>query len=158
MIDGINEFNAAEDTKQFKTEWNWCIVLGQVEQMSSTKGLIHTSHPHLLVSPKTDIQFYQKMCISFAGQGAKSKKKCEAVIYCQKIVDKELTLHLLWTQFREAGWFNFTFIYYLFFASLMAVFFAGGRMCKDVYEPTPDQELEVIRGDERDWTARQQFC
>jgi hypothetical protein len=31
MVKSIDEFNKAEDTKKFETEFNWNIVLGQID-------------------------------------------------------------------------------------------------------------------------------
>lgn len=36
------------------------------------------------------------MRCTFVGEGAKSKKKCEAIVYCQVLKSQEVTLTRMW--------------------------------------------------------------
>lgn len=75
MMNEIDRFNLDEELSQIKTEHNWSVVLGGITQMSSNNGILHTSHPYMLGSKETTVQFYQKMEMTFAPKGAKSRKK-----------------------------------------------------------------------------------
>jgi len=75
LMEEIDRFNLDDELTQLKTEHNWSVVLGGITQMSSNNGVLHTSHPYMLNSKDTKILFYQKMEMSFAAKGAKSRKK-----------------------------------------------------------------------------------
>lgn len=82
MMNEIDRFNLDDDLKEMKTEHNWSVVLGSINQMSSNNGNITSSHPYMLNSKGTTIQFYQKMEMTFATKGAKARKKIQAIVYC----------------------------------------------------------------------------
>jgi|TARA_B110001450_G_C17622807_1_gene481901 hypothetical protein len=75
MMNDIDRFNLDEDLKDLGTEHNWSVVLGGITQMSSNNGNLSSSHPYMLNSRDTTVQFYQKMEMSFATKGAKARKK-----------------------------------------------------------------------------------
>jgi hypothetical protein len=82
MMNDIDRFNLDEDLKDLGTEHNWSVVLGGITQMSSNNGNLSSSHPYMLNSRDTTVQFYQKMEMTFATKGAKAKKKIQAIVYC----------------------------------------------------------------------------
>jgi hypothetical protein len=82
MMNDIDRFNLDEDLKDLGTEHNWSVVLGGITQMSSNNGNLSSSHPYMLNSRDTTVQFYQKMEMTFATKGAKARKKIQAIVYC----------------------------------------------------------------------------
>ena len=95
--------------------------------MSSTKGEIFSSHPTVYMNPKSEVLFYQKMQCTFIGEGAKSKKKCEAIVYCQKMRHEDFNLNKMWTNIKAIGWFDWT--YYIMFFGMILLFMNGSRVC-----------------------------
>ena len=81
-MNDIDRFNLDEDLKDLGTEHNWSVVLGGITQMSSNNGNLSSSHPYMLNSRDTTVQFYQKMEMTFATKGSKAKKKIQAIVYC----------------------------------------------------------------------------
>jgi len=81
-MEEIDRFNLDSQLSEIKTEHNWSVILGGITQGGSNSGVLHTSHPYMLNSKETSILYYQKMEMTFAAKGAKSRKKVQAIVYC----------------------------------------------------------------------------
>lgn len=99
--------------------------------MNSNNGVLFSSHPYMLMSKETSILFYQKMEMSFAPKGAKSKKKIQAIVYCQKVKFPEVSFSVLWDNITDGELISVNSLYYGAFIFMLFVFFVGNRFCED---------------------------
>ena len=128
----IHKFNKDPKTKEHNSDFHWNVVLGNVSQKSSTQGEIFSSHSALKNQPDPKILFYQKMEVNFVNQTSKPKK-CECIIFCQKIIYQPVTFTKLIENCKENKFYVFSF---LMFSLMCIIFCSGNRFCRqfDLYK------------------------
>mmetsp|Transcript_10114 Transcript_10114/g.17077 ORF Transcript_10114/g.17077 Transcript_10114/m.17077 type:complete len:86 (-) Transcript_10114:399-656(-) len=85
MMPQVHKFSQSPETAKFKTDFNWSVVMGQVQPLDGNQGDVFTSHPTLEGASESlpcQVLFYQKMVCKFTSLTTGKPKKCMAVVYC----------------------------------------------------------------------------
>lgn len=86
----ITDFQDDPETKDLGTGYNWNVILGESTQPQNQQYSIHTGHATMMNSMHAQILYYQKLECTFWNTSGQ-QKKCECIIYCQKVDHKSVT-------------------------------------------------------------------
>lgn len=130
LMPTINSFYQDEKTKVHGTEFNWNVILGQIQPVASTQATLHSSHSVNMHSIKCDILFYHKLIAHLTVGGR--PKKVECIIYCQRFKEPPLGIEHLIDSLKDLNWWSLDTLQYIYFAFLIVFFLFTNRACSGV--------------------------
>lgn len=87
-------------------------------------------------------------------KGKESMRKCECIVYCQRVLVSPVTLDEMWENVKDLKILDI--VYYIFFVVMILSFFIGNRICRE--PATPDLKEAVSMDEEQQLTLLQRYC